>query len=298
MLAAGEGSEYDSPPVELTDEDARRLREECPANDTSPRCRPLGFEYVAKLICGRQEDPDSLQIARGQYTSMINIHNPHNRELRFHLKAALALPPGNLVAGKRYKIGEGVLRYDDVIMADCDLLRRSVFDGSLPAPLIDGMFVLQSEARLDVRAVYSATPSNGVSSMQVMEVTGNETTPPPPQPRADLVVRDIDMPSLQVSCPKGAGSCVTTVRAIIANIGSGPADASTARGRLDPTQSVVVDRPVGVLAPGNTEDVLFTTPSGGNCFDPDCEICVTADFGDVVPETDESNNKLCRMRQG
>ncbi len=298
VLVAGEGSEFDSPAVELTDEDAERLRQECPANDTSPRCRPLGFEYVAKLVCGRQTDEDSLMFVPGRYATAVNIHSPHNRDVRFHLKAALALPPGGLLPGKRYKIGEGVLRYDDVIMVDCDLLRREIFDGEMPAPLIDGMFVLQTNARVDVRAVYTAAPSGGVSTMQVVDVPGNRTSRPPRPSRADLVVRDIDMANIRVSCPTGTGSCVTRVRAIIANIGNGPADMSTARARLDPSQSVVVDRPVGALAPGQTQTITITTPPGGNCFDPDCQVCVTADFGDAVPEVNETNNQLCRMRQG
>jgi subtilase family serine protease len=83
----------------------------------------------------------------------------------------------------------------------------------------------------------------------------------------------------------------------IANVGIGDAGAFNVRTVLDPTQSVVVNQAVSGLPIGE-QTLTVTTPPGGNCFDPDCTICVTVDSANAVTESDEGNNNLCATTGG
>jgi hypothetical protein len=117
----------------------------------------------------------------------------------------------------------------------------------------------------------------------------------PPQ-RPDLVVQNIDMSTLSVSCPGGAGTCVTTVTFTIANNGAANAGAFNVSIRLDPNQ--IVNQPVAGLAAGATQTITISSPPGGNCFNPDCTICVIVDDGNAVTESNEENNQKCETKTG
>ena len=107
--------------------------------------------------------------------------------------------------------------------------------------------------------------------------------------RADLTVRSIGTP--MVSCPGGAGTCVTTVEIAIENVGAGDAPAFTFEVTLDPDQMVTVPQSVpGGLGSGIAQLFTIMTPPGGNCFDSDCTISVLVDDGNEVVESDETNN--------
>ena len=114
----------------------------------------------------------------------------------------------------------------------------------------------------------------------------------------DLIVQDIDLGTLTVNCPGGAGTCVTSVRFTIANMGAGYATTFNIRAALDPSQQVIVNTPAAGLAAGMSQAFSVTTPPGGNCYDPNCTVCVTVDYANTIPESDEKNNTLCKTRNG
>jgi PKD repeat protein len=114
----------------------------------------------------------------------------------------------------------------------------------------------------------------------------------------DLAVQDIDLNSLEVDCPGGPGTCITTVTFVIANSGVVDAGPFDIRILFDPDQSVVVTQSVPGLAAGASTPITITTPPGGNCYDQDCTICVTVDSGGVINESDETNNELCKTAGG
>ena len=88
------------------------------------------------------------------------------------------------------------------------------------------------------------------------------------------------------------------MEATIANVGAGNAGPFATRTTLDPAQSVVDTQASGGLAARASQTFMVTTPPGGNCFDPDCQICVTVDYQSDVMESDETNNSLCKTKQG
>ena len=112
----------------------------------------------------------------------------------------------------------------------------------------------------------------------------------------DLTVTDISRP--RVSCPQGAGSCVTRLTYTLANIGNKVSGAFQSRATLDPRQAVVVDEANTGLSPGATKTVQVITPEGGNCFDPECTVNVEVDVSDRVMECREDNNMASETTQG
>jgi CARDB len=259
------------------------------------------FEYVAKIVCGAQEDPKDMRLARGFYATSINVHNPNAEVVKFFKKLALTIPPGDQRPGRIFPIANDQLEYDQALAVDCDDVARRLFNGTLPAPFIEGFIVIQSPRSLDVTAVYStATVRDGVadehSSIHVEQIRERtpRSTPPPGQP--DLTVQDIAI--LGVSCPTGGGSCVTTARVTIANLSAVAAGPFTTKTVFDPGQSVAVGTAFAGLAGGATQSFTVATPPGGNCFDPDCTICATVDDGNTVSESNEGNNQLCKTSIG
>src|SRR5215207_8598192 len=47
------------------------------------------FQYAVKFVCGRA---DGEVLARGEYLTAVNVHNPTNKDIEFRKKFAIALP--------------------------------------------------------------------------------------------------------------------------------------------------------------------------------------------------------------
>jgi hypothetical protein len=166
---------------------------------------------------------------------------------------------------------------------------------------VDGFVVVQSQQPLDVIALYSTLALDADGAIGEHSSIDVERVEPRTQENdlPDLVVREIDLGTLKVDCPTGGGSCVTQVEFTVANLGAGNAGPFRVLSVFDPAQSVPVDlNAAGGLAAGAEQTFTATTPPGGNCFDPDCTICVSADHTASVPESDEGNNTLCATVPG
>ncbi|MEM9483309.1 MAG: CARDB domain-containing protein [Cyanobacteria bacterium P01_F01_bin.116] len=260
------------------------------------------YEYAPKFICGIQKDAKNMQLAKGFYGTTINVHNPEESETVFFKKLALAIPPGKQRPGKVLPISEDKLGADQALAVDCDDIRNRLFDGEFPTSYIDGFLVIQSPRSLDVTGVYTTaslgywgSKANKNSSIHVEQIRERRVKQAVEQP--DLVVSAIGFPRVQ--CPGGGGTCVTTVDVKVSNIGTVDAGPFNTKVTLDPSQSVTFNQafPDGLLA-GITQTFTVTTSPGGNCFDPDCTICVTVDNENNVLESNEDNNKLCSTQAG
>jgi hypothetical protein len=128
------------------------------------------FKYAAKLVCGLHRDPRDRRLIRGAYATTINIHNPNDVEVEFFKKLALTFPPAEQKPGEVIRISEDVLRPDEALAVDCMDIQRQVFQGTLPAPYIEGFVVIQCKMSLDVAAVYT---SAGVDSQG--QITGTNS---------------------------------------------------------------------------------------------------------------------------
>jgi hypothetical protein len=139
------------------------------------------FAYSAKFVCGPRTS--DLQVVRGQYATVVNIHNPHFQEVNFRKKAVIALSQREPRGPISNFVGE-TLKADEALGVDCRDIRALFAPTILPA-LIEGFVVLYSPVQLDVVAVYTARhragvapdDSNEVETMDVEEVTPKRITP-------------------------------------------------------------------------------------------------------------------------
>jgi len=138
----------------------------------------VNYEYATKIVCGRQDDPDTLRLLEGRYGTTVNIHNPNDLEAFFFKKLALACPPVEQSGGKIFPIALDRLDYDQSLKSDCDELRDRIFGGEFPLGYIEGHLVVQSALSLDVQGVYTAAPlQGGVSTLDVEYVPERDVRP-------------------------------------------------------------------------------------------------------------------------
>ena len=50
------------------------------------------LDYLAKVICGTQPDPENLQLVRGRYLSAVNLLNRAGERVEIRASVALAHP--------------------------------------------------------------------------------------------------------------------------------------------------------------------------------------------------------------
>jgi hypothetical protein len=96
---------------------------------------------------------------------------------------------------------------------------------------------------------------------------------------------------VSVSCPGGQGTCTTTVRYRVDNIGNDAAGAFDVLISADPGLATTTTQSVAGLAAGASTGILSATLGpANNCFDPNCAVSVRVDPPDVIDESDEGNN--------
>ncbi|HSH81372.1 MAG TPA: CARDB domain-containing protein [Herpetosiphonaceae bacterium] len=244
---------------------------------------PPRYEYAAKILCGFQRDPEDLRLARGAYATTINIHNPHEREIRFFKKLALTFPPGEQQPGKVLPLAYDILRPDEALAVDCRDIQRRLFPGGMPAACIEGFVIIQSPASLDVTAVYTtaALDARGQvtahSAIAVKQIRERRREEQPALP--DLVALADEKGSF---CRLRDGNLAVTVK----NKGTGPAGASTTEVEFAGHARVALPTPP--LGPGELADLLFDIPS--DCSDRDWTFRIIVDARNQVAERNEANN--------
>ncbi len=119
-----------------------------------------------------------------------------------------------------------------------------------------------------------------------------------PTPRADLTVLSLD--PIDVNCGTVGATvlCTTTVTFTVANIGTADAGPFKVLVRADPGLAQQGTINVAGLAAGATTTLTITLPAGGNCYDPDCDVCITVDSDSEVIESNEGNNDHCELTIG
>ena len=129
------------------------------------------MQYAVKILCGSSEGREKERthgdprVASGRYFTAINIHNPSARAVVARFKVAVALPgkPGPVSRFFDFKLGP-----DQAFSIDCRELHERV--GATGA-FTDGFTVIESEAELDVVAVYTAAGDRGeVQSLEMERV--------------------------------------------------------------------------------------------------------------------------------
>jgi hypothetical protein len=298
-----------------------------------PECgKPVvreAFKYSAKVVCGTQEDPNNLRLARGLYATAINILNPNSKTAKFSKKLSLTYPPEVQEPGAIYNISRDSLKTDEALEVDCEDLKRTVFRNGLPAPYIKGFVVIKSDSSLDVTGVYTARaldapccqPSDngccGKKTENCCEGTrggcckshddgkpamaiGNHSSIHVEQIRERRVkddddVRLADLIPVPKADPPYAPQSFCRVKdkgllITVRNQGEATAEPSVAEVLFKIPNTPVV-RPTPQLVSGNEVDLHFAFPPAGctGGFES-CPFRVTVDRGATVSESNEANN--------
>lgn len=260
----------------------------------------VNYEYTAKLVCGKQNDPDVLRLMRGLYGTTVNIHNPNDQETYLFKKLALAFPPVEQKPGKIIPIAIDRLAYDESLKTDCDELRRNHFPNGFPMGYIEGHIVVQSALSLDVQSVFTAAPLNhksdsvGVASIDVEYVPERKIKREDGK-NPDLIVEEKFNVSVDCQTFGNNPNCKYSVSFQISNIGdaaSGPFNVEITFGE----GLLVVVEPVDEIIPAG--DTIDISASGTIPLDTGLpsitKICIRADAPqDKVDEIREDNNKRC-----
>jgi hypothetical protein len=142
--------------------------------------QPPKFQYAAKFICGK---PDNPVLAPGTYFTAINVHNPGERGVGFRKKFAVALPGER--PGPVSRFFDARLGPDEAFEIDCpDILKHT----RTRSGFLKGFAVIESDTELDVVAVYTAAgASRLVETMEITRVpprrrAGAEGSDPVPAP--------------------------------------------------------------------------------------------------------------------
>ena len=257
----------------------------------------LRYEYPAKIVCGRQDDPDSLRLLRGLYATTVNIHNPNDERVFFFKKLALSYPPAEQKPGRVYPIGIDALDYDESLKTDCDDLKRRLFEGKLPGGVIEGFLVVQGPRPLDVEGVYTAAPlartgeGIGVSSIHLERVRERDR-------RAERK----RLPDLIVDPDINSDLVCTGIRCRlhlvyrVRNAGKADAAAFSVRIVAGAEQTPLADQalPEGLKARAVEEMSLQAEFEKRPTADAGLQVCIRADApAGAVTESDEANNERC-----
>ncbi|MBV6519794.1 MAG: hypothetical protein HCAMLNBO_02708 [Candidatus Brocadia fulgida] len=254
------------------------------------------FEYAAPFLCGIQTDQGNTRLARGCYLTSITIRNPNDTEVKYSKNLVLTYPSGEQTMGKGMPLGEDVLKAGDARDITGEEIQQGLFPNGFPASYLKGLFVIRSMESLDVSALYeTATISaeNKIEALLGIEVKAIHERKIRQQNLPDLIIRDYDVSQLDVNCYDWSETCVTKVTFTIENTGTKDAGSFLVRVVFDPIQSVVVNLGVVGLDAGMSQVFTVKTPPGGNCFDPDCTVCVLIDSENRIAELDEDNNYRC-----
>ncbi|MBW2737868.1 MAG: hypothetical protein JRE64_03255 [Deltaproteobacteria bacterium] len=247
------------------------------------------FQYVAKIICGEQKHTRDMRLAKGIYTTTVNIHNPHNLTTTFSKKLALTYPPGGQVTGKILPIGIDTLTADGALQTDCVDLQRRLFPNGFPTSYIEGFVIIESSVSLDVTAVYTSAKPRGwfsspkVTSIDIEPVKEREIK------KADQLSPDL-IPVPVPGC-SGNPTCFCDIRGdslyvTVRNQGNARAGISMTEVDFGSFGKITVETPE--IDPGDEKEVSFVIPAG--CFNPDCEFNIKVDKNAQVEESDETNN--------
>jgi hypothetical protein len=241
------------------------------------------YEYAAKIVCGIQNEPDNLRLARGVYATTINIHNPNNTTVEIFKKLALTYPPGKQLPGEVIPISTDTLGPDQALETDCMDIETKLFPNGFPTPYIEGFVIIQSPLSIDVSAVYSAAKLGEVTSFDVEQIREREIEGPQRLP--DLV--PVPIPGCTGNpvcfCDRQGDTLTVTVR----NQGTAPAGPSVTE--VDFGNCGTFTEPTKELVVGEETKVKFIIPSSC-CFKPNCEFRIKVDATTLVTESDEINN--------
>jgi hypothetical protein len=250
------------------------------------------FNYSSKFVCVPEVGPVGGALVPQNYSTAVNVHNPHSSNITFLKKAVIAQSEDE----RRGIISEFVqdrLEPDEALSIDCtDIVGLfNMTTMTSPSTVGDGFVVLNSNHTLDVSAVYTTRDSIDVENIQ--PTTMNDTDDTNMQ-LPDLTIRLPERTS--VRCSSLGGFCTHIVPVQIINLASTPViNPFQVRVSADNGMSRTLDVP-SLSGNGVTTALANLAPPGQrfSCYDPDCRVEGTVDSSSVIAESNEMNNRAAR----
>jgi hypothetical protein len=237
-----------------------------PTATRTPRATPTSTPTPKPIV---RDHPPAVE---GVYVEPATIYQ--GEEFRLGLRASDDV---GLQAIRWWSEDTGDAYFDKGDQADCGGITSCERSWSLKWGGKDGQFTIYAQAR-DTAGQLS---SIGSTTITVLGPT-------------DLMVQSIDR--IGVNCI--SGSCTTTVIFTIANVGTASAGPFKVFIRADPALEQQKTVGISSLAAGAKTTLEESLPPGGNCYDPNCTVCITVDTGGHVVESNEGNNELCETWLG
>jgi hypothetical protein len=135
------------------------------------------YEYVAELTCGINDDSGFDRVLPGEYTGVVNVHNPSMDETMARSLFSLSFPTSTNSSGIRASFGPRQSR-----QLNCGDVLGGTFDFPDPIPpsdYIQGFLVIQSLAPLNVVVRYSVSDlGGGPVSTDVEPIPGRKVQRP------------------------------------------------------------------------------------------------------------------------
>jgi len=119
-----------------------------------------------------------------------------------------------------------------------------------------------------------------------------------PTPKADLIVLSLDPPDVNCGIVGPGVLCTNSATFTIANVGMADAGSFKVFIQGDPGLAQTKTISVQNLLAGSIKTFTVDLPAGGNCYDPDCTMCITVDSLNEIIESNEGNNNYCETTIG
>jgi len=183
---------------------------------TDPICLNGTHTYSPKFVCVPEVGPVGGALVPQNYSTVVNVHNPHSSNVTFVKKAVIAQSEDER-RGNISELVEDRLEPDQALSIDCtDIV--GLFDTTSPSPVGDGFVVLNSNQTLDVSAVYTTRDSIDVENIQ--PTTTNDTDNDIETQLPDLTIRLPERTSITGPCPFSI--CIHTIPVEVRNLASMP----------------------------------------------------------------------------
>jgi hypothetical protein len=114
------------------------------------------LQYSAKFLCGQTDEEEAEHgkgmAAYGMYFTVVNLHNPSEKEIVAKMKVATTKADGQ--SGEVSPFHPIQLDGDQALAVDCSEIRALA---KAPPGFLDGFLVIESDFSLDVVAVYTGS---------------------------------------------------------------------------------------------------------------------------------------------
>ena len=123
------------------------------------------LQYAAKFLCGQSSQKERAIAAAGTYFTVINLHNPAEKEIAARMKVATIKSNGQ--PGSISHFFPITLNADQAMAVECPEIQKM---GNIATPFSEGFVIVESDLSMDVVSVYTAGQGGKVATLEIERV--------------------------------------------------------------------------------------------------------------------------------